>query len=696
MWLGVLGPLLVRTDERVVPVASAKLRVVLCALTARNGQPVSLDELAELVWDGAPPKAAHETLRNHVKRLRRLLGQPTGNRIRTSNPGYMVDLDESEFDLLRFTALCRAGGAAAGSADWALASRALAEALDLWRGPPFQDIPSDLLRREVLPPLEQLWLEAAEGRVESDLHRGRHRQLVPELEGLVHKYALHERFHAQRMLALYRCGRQAEALGAYEEARRTLAEQLGADPGQDLKALHQRMLRADPSLLDLGRSAGAPNAGPHPLVPRQLPGVTRHFVGRELELSALSHLVDEAGDGGPVIAAITGAAGSGKTTLALQFARRVAGRFPDGQLYVNLRGFGPADRPVTSTEAVLSFLDALMQPGTVLPAVVSGQAALYRSLLATRRTLIVLDNARDADQVRPLLPGGSGCLVIVTSRSELTSLVATEGASHLGLGLFSTDEARKLIASYAAEPAAHESVAAETLIGLCAKLPLALTVVAARAAARPSFPLAALVEELLDVRPLDALDAGDLVSNVRAAFSWSYRTLSPSAARTFRLLGLAPGPDISAPTAASLAGIPGRRARSDLSELLRVHLIAEPAPARYSVHELLRAYAAELTQARESIAERQAAFRRVLDHYLHSGYAAAIQLNPGCRRPQLLAAAPGVQPERLTGYAQALSWFENEHAILPTVINQASEAGLRPQARLLGWSLRAYFDHGRG
>ena len=699
MWLGVLGPLLVRTDDQVVPIASAKLRVVLGTLVAHNGQPVSLEKLAETVWDGSPPKAAHETLRNHVKRLRQVLGQSAATRIRTGSLGYLVEFGESEVDLLRFTTLCRTGSAATGRADWELASRVLTEALGLWRGTPFSDIPSDVLRREVLPPLEQLWLEAAEGRIEADLQHGKHRELVPELERLVTKYTLHERFHAQRMLALYRSGRQAEALGAYEEARRILAEQLGADPGGDLRELHQRMLRADPALVHGASSTRA--AGQHrqapalsPLVPRQLPGVTRHFVGRETELGVLTRLVVDFSGTGPIIAALTGTAGSGKTTLAVQFARQVAGQFPDGQLYVDLRGFDPVDPPMTATAAIRGFLDVLAKPGPAIPAEVSGQAALYRTALATKRMLIVLDNARDAAQVRPLLPGGAGCLVIVTSRSQLTSLVATEGALPLTLSLFTTDEAHELIARYAqAEPAHDEPRAAELLVRFCAGLPLALAVAAARAATHPGLPLAALVEELRDARPLDALDGGDLASNVRDAFSWSYRALSPSAARTFRLLGLHPGPDISVRTAVSLAGIPARRARSDLSELLRVHLVTEHAPGRYTVHKLLHAYAVEQAHAEESSAEQHAAFRRMLDHYLHSGYAAALQLNPGRRWPALLSVAPGVRPERLTGYAQAVSWFEAEYPILPAVISQAADVGLRPHAGLLAWVLRAYFDH---
>jgi DNA-binding SARP family transcriptional activator len=704
VWLGVLGPLLVRANDQVVPIASAKLRVVLGTLIAHNGEPVSLERLAETVWDGSPPKAPHETLRNHVKRLRRVLGQPAALRIRTGSLGYMVELAEGEFDLLRFTALCRAGSAAAGEADWNAASQVLAEALGLWRGTPFCDVPSDVLRREVLPPLEQLWLEAAEGRVEADLHRGRHRELVPELERLVTKYALHERFHGQRMLALYRSGRQAEALGAYEGARRILAEQLGADPGHDLRELHQRMLRADPGLAASAAPTRAAFAGPRPpaptvsasppLVPRQLPGVTRHFVGRETELGALTGLVGDLNGTGPIIAAITGTPGSGKTTLAIQFARLVAEHFPDGQLYIDLHGFDPANRPVTAAAAILGFLDVLAEPGAPVPAEVAGQAALYRSALATRRMLIVLDNARDAKQVRPLLPGSPGCLVIVTSRSQLTSLVATDGALQLTLGLFTTDQARELITRYAAaEPAGHEPRATELLVRLCAGLPLALAVATARATTRPGLAFTALAEELRDVRPLDALDAGDLVSNVRDAFSWSYRALNPSAARMFRLLGLHPGPDISIRTAVSLAGVPAHRVRSDLGELRRGHLVTEHAPGRYTVHGLLHAYAVEQACAWESTAERHVAFRRMIDHYLHSGYAAAMHLSPGRRRPVPFGALPGVQPELLTGYAQAMSWFDAEHPTLPTIISQASEAGLRPHARLLAWILGAYFDH---
>ncbi len=344
---------------------------------------------------------------------------------------------------------------------------------------------------------------------------------------------------------------------------------------------------------ETGMAASAARSGTP--VPRQLPAYTSNFVGRAAELRELTGLLDAAAHGAEasgqartagtvVISAIGGTAGIGKTALALHWAHRVADRFPDGQLYVNLRGFDPAGSPVQPAAAIRGFLDAFeVDPGRI-PVSLEAQVALYRSLIVGRRVLVVLDNARDADQVRPLLPGSETCIVTVTSRSQLSGLVAQRGARPLTLGLLTVAEARELLArGLGPDRVTRESAAVDELIGLCAKLPLALSVVAARAATQPGFPLAVLADELRDARRrLDALDAGDLTTNVRAVFSWSYQYLDASAARMFRLLSLHPGPDISLPAAASLAGIPPRQARAALAALTRAHLVTEHVPGRFA------------------------------------------------------------------------------------------------------------------
>ncbi|OLB78390.1 MAG: hypothetical protein AUI14_13285 [Actinobacteria bacterium 13_2_20CM_2_71_6] len=356
-----------------------------------------------------------------------------------------------------------------------------------------------------------------------------------------------------------------------------------------------------------GSATGARVAG---VIPRQLPAAVRHFAGRSAELDALTRGLDQQA---VVVATIDGTAGIGKTALAVYWARQVADRFPDGQLYANMRGFDATGSPLTPSEAVRGFLDALdVAPGRI-PDSIDAQVGMYRSLLAGLRMLLVFDNARDAEQVRPLLPGSPGCLVVVTSRTRLTSLVTAAGAQPLTLDLLSTADARELLvrrlgpARVAAEPHAVTEI-----ITWCARLPLALSVVASRAATHPGFPLAALAFELRNPRGgLDALAGGDPATDVRAAFSWSYRQLPADAARLFRLLGLHPGPDIGTAAAASLAGIPASQVRELLTELARAHLVTEHAPGRFSFHALLRAYATELVYGADSADERRSAVRRL-------------------------------------------------------------------------------------
>jgi tetratricopeptide (TPR) repeat protein len=419
------------------------------------------------------------------------------------------------------------------------------------------------------------------------------------------------------------------------------------------------------------------------------------FAGRAEQLRRLTGLLADA-DRGPavVITAISGTAGIGKTALAVHWAHQVADRFPDGQLYVNLRGFDPTGSVLPPGEAVRGLLDALGVPAERVPAGLDAQAALYRSLLAGRQLLVLLDNARDADQVRPLLPGTPGCLVVVTSRDQLTGLVAAVGAQLVPVDQLSTVEARELLAGrlgrsrVVAEPAAVEEI-----LACCARLPLALAVVAARAAANPAFPLARLAAELQAARGgLDALSGSDPATDVRAVFSWSYRALSAGAARLFRLLGLHPGPDISVPAAASLAGLPLPDARGLLAELAGGHLIVQHAPGRYSFHDLLGAYAAEQARAFDPDGERQAAVRRALDHYLHTAHAAAQILNPYRGTITLSAPEPGVTPGACADHSAALAWYAAERPVLLAAIDQASRAGLDSHTWQLAWSVAIFLE----
>jgi tetratricopeptide (TPR) repeat protein/transcriptional regulator with XRE-family HTH domain len=503
----------------------------------------------------------------------------------------------------------------------------------------------------------------------------------------------------------------------YRDSLTRLADALGLQDG-----IRSEFLCAVPRRR-LARQIPATGLAKVLIVPRQLPASVRQFVGRERELAELTGLLGQAGarpaaefvgrqgelaaltglldqTGSPpavVISAIGGTAGVGKTALAVHWAHQVASRFPDGQLYVNLRGFHHSGKPMSSAGAIRGLLDALQVPAVQIPASLDAQAGLYRSLLAERRMLVVLDNARDAGQVRPLLPGSPGCLVVVTSRSQLAGLAATDGAFQLTLDLLTEAEARQLLARrLGAARLAQEPEAVAELIALCARLPLALAIVAARASGRPKLRLGALAEDLKDApRRLDTLDTGDAAASVRPVFSWSLDSLSAPAARLFALLGVHPGPDVTIEAAASLAGIPLPQARRAVLELARAHLITEHVPGRYSLHDLLRAYAAELAAGQEPEVERRAAVGRVLDYYLHTAKTAALLLDPS-REP--LALAPpgsGVTPDSLADSQQALAWFKAEHQVLIAAVTLAAESGFGVWAWQLPWALTDYLDwHG--
>jgi DNA-binding SARP family transcriptional activator/Tfp pilus assembly protein PilF len=688
-----LGPLaLIRDAGERTTIGGARLRILLAALLLQANNPVSADALADAVWDGAPPTGVATTLRGHVLRLRRALGPEAGDRIVACDPGYLIRVTDAELDVLEFQELCLSSGAAIRDQDWAGASTAATEALALYQGTPLVDVPCQALRDAWVPQLEQARVQGLEWRIEADLRLGRRDQLVPELRDLVGEYPLRERFHAQLMVALAGARRQAEALAAYQDTRRVLIDELGIEPGPELRELQERILAGDTELLSPVRQAVAV----HPsVVPRQLPAAAGHFVGRETELKVLSELLPrQAEAGGPVvISAISGTAGIGKTALAVHWAHQMALRFPDGQLYVNLRGFDPSHAPVAPTDAIRRFLDALDVAPDRIPADPDGQAALYRSHLVGRRLLILLDNARDASQVRPLLPGVPGCLVVITSRDQLGGLVALDGAVPLTLDLLTEPEALDLlIGRLGSERVLPAKGTASELINLCARLPLALNIAAARAALNPEQPLAELVEELRDARRrLETLSLGDAAADVSAVFSWSYRTRSPEAARVFRLLGLHEGPDISLEAAASLTALEPARARRVLRELTRAHLLTEHVPGRFSFHDLLRAYAADEAHAQENGTERAAALRRACDFYLHTAHAADRLMNPHRPLVGLDPPVPGTRPQPLPDVPAVMAWFDAEHANALAAQRTAASYGWHSIVWQLAWTLTNYY-----
>jgi DNA-binding SARP family transcriptional activator/Tfp pilus assembly protein PilF len=691
MEFGLLGPLTVRRGGAEVPVPAGKQRVVLATLLLNANRLVPLDELAEALWGPGPPASARATMQNYVMRLRKSLGD---SRIATQPGGYLISADPGDLDVSRFETLLGSARAAARDGLREQAADQAETALALWRGEPLADVDSELLALRERPRLAELRLQALETRIDADLNLGQAGEVVGELRHLASAHPLREHFHSLLMLALYRDGRQGEALAAYQHARRVLIDELGSEPGTELRELHQRILTADPALdaPDITRPAAAsrPTA-----VPRELPCGIRDFTGRETELAALSGLLgQQAGEDAPpavVISAIGGTAGVGKTALALQWAHRMADRFPDGQLYVNLRGYD-LGQPMPATDALAGFLRALGVPGQDIPAEEDERAARYRSLLAGRRMLVVLDNAGDVGQVRPLLPGTPGCAVMVTSRDALAGLIARDGAVRLGLDLLPLADAVSLLRALIGSQVDADPESAAVLAARCCRLPLALRVAAELAAARPQTPLADLSGELADQQQrLDVLDVGgDPRTAVRAVFSWSYRHLDPEAARAFRLAGLHPGADFDPCAVAALTATTVAQSRRLLEVLARAHLVQPAGAGRYCMHDLLRAYAAEQAGAIDPGQQRHAALTSLLDYYARAAAGAMDALHPAekQRRPQPPAPARPVPPPPAPPAAR--DWLDAQRASLVAVTAYAAGHGWPGHAVTLAGILSRY------
>ncbi|HYJ66303.1 MAG TPA: BTAD domain-containing putative transcriptional regulator [Nocardioidaceae bacterium] len=691
MRLRILGPMRVWDGTEWQNIGAPKWRALLAALLVRRGAGVSVQQLIEDLWGDDPPRGAVNQVHGYVARARRALGDADGQILASRAPGYTLRLTDDDVDSRRFEALTAQGLTAQRRGDAETAAKLLTEALDLWQGPALADVPLTPLIQTEADRLEERSLVAFEARIDADLELGRNAELVPEIQAAAAENPLREHLWAHLMLALYRSGRQADALDAYQRLYRLLDSEIGVEPDRRVRELHQRILHGDPAL-DLVAARGSDPAQASAM-PRQLPAAVRHFAGREPQLAALDELARQSWQSATTsIAVVTGTAGVGKTSTVVHWAHRVAEQFADGQLYVSLRGFEPSGRPVTPAEAVRGMLDAVGVPTARIPPTLDAQAALYRSVLAGRRMLIVLDNAHDVDQVRPLLPGSSGCVVVVTSRDQLSGLIASEGAVPINLDLLTDHEAYGLLESHLGpERPALEPEAVAGLIERCARLPLALSVAAARALVDPGLSLAKLASQLADARGrLDQLDAGEQATNLRVVLSWSYRGLSPDAARLFRLLGLHPGPDVTAAAAASLAGVDVATVRRLLRDLTRAHLVDEHEPARFTFHDLLRVYAAETATTVDSDAERREATYRVLDHYLHTAHAADHLLRQHHLVFDLPLPQPGVVVEDIADQSDALAWFAAERAVLIAATELANGSGFETHSWKLATTLGEY------
>jgi DNA-binding SARP family transcriptional activator len=691
-----LGPVEVRAGEDWRGIGAPKWRSVLAALLIHPGQIVSADTLIGELWRDEPPARAANLVSIYVLRLRRLMDDPDGHLLVTRAPGYLLRVAGDDTDALLFEAMVRDGRRAFAAGDPEGAASRLTEALGLWYGRPLADVPPTPLVEAEAERLSELRLGADELRITAELALGGHDQAVAGLRRLLADHPLREGLWLLLMRALDGAGRHAEALEAYGQARDAISGQLGVDPGAELRQLHADLLAKDTAAPAGVITAGvlSPPAEPAPEPPQargakrraqgpaQLPADIADFTGRDEQVKRLSDLLSGAGatgDPGAVrIAVVAGSGGLGKTSLAVHAAHRVRRRFPDGQLYVDLLGATAA--PLLPGDVLARFLRDLGVDGRDIPVDEDERAARYRTTLARRRMLVVLDNARDAAQVRPLLPGSASSAVLVTTRSRMPDLASTK---LVDLNVLDDDEALKLFVKVVGEErAAAEPGATAELLDACAGLPLAIRICAARLVTRSGWTIRAMAGRLTDEhRRLDEMRAGDLA--VRASFEVSFTSLPPSTdkqgidpALAFRLLGLWQGPSISAAAAAALFGVPEFASEDALEILVDTHLLDCEAADRYRLHDLLRVYAAERADGDLPAAERDAALNRLLTWYLRTADAAATAVAP--RRyniPLGASARDDVPPLSFASSEAALAWYDGERANLVAATRQAAGAG---------------------
>lgn len=680
-----LGPLELRIDGAPVAIPRGNTATVLAILLDEANSVVPLENIVRAVYGLDIPQDPETQVQNTIGVLRRKLGAAR-DRVETVGRAYRLRIDTAELDTLR----CKANEDRAralrheGRLDEAAVS--LREALGEWRGPALANLSGhtvDAIRRRY----DEHRLALLERRIDLDLELGRAPEVVDELRQIVAVHGTRQRFTALLMRALHLGGRTAEALEAYAALKERLADELGADPDQGLRDLHTAILRDGP--------AAAVPGTPEPLFPRRVPAMlpraNTRFTGRTGQMRLLDGYL-EAGEGAAGLAVITGMGGVGKTALAVSWAHRVAHRFPDGQLYFNLRGFDPL-APGTDAGTVLGeALVALGIEAHQLPTGIDERIGLYRTALAGRRVLLVLDNAKDAAQVRPLLPVAPGSFTLVTSRDRLAGLDVTEGADAVPLDLLSDADAwALLVRRIGMDRALAEERPVLRIIAACGHLPLALTLIGAWAAANPHFSLAALADRLESTTNVfRVLHSPDLASDPRSVFACSYQALGSRAARAFRLFGLHPGPDLTVPAMASLMGLPPADAEAALRELAGVHLVDQPSEGRYTMHDLLRSYAAERVGDEVAASERSAAEARLIDYFIHSAHAAGERLTFHGGLIDIGELPPGVAPEPVADLPAAVHWFSTEYEVLLGLMRREPAPGGDARLWLLAWCTAGY------
>lgn len=703
----ILGPIRVWQGASDVRLGPPKQRALLALLLAHAGQPVPMHGIVDALWRTDPPATAVNVIHRHVAALRRLLepglrsGTASSRLVRASG-GYGLQAAGEELDLLQFRMLRENAHRSAQQGDRVKAVELLVGALDLWRGPAASGIPPEVRALPVFTAIDDEHVIAVKEAAAYAPTAGAaltERVLVTLRQAASH-HPFDEALQARLIEVLAAAGRQAEALETYQVAWARITDELGLEPGPELREAQRAALDQTHPVRTPAPAAGTPDepvavttGSAGPTRPAHLPRDLGAFTGRRTELEHLDTLVPDPGEPAQAVV-LSGMAGVGKTTLAVHWANQLAPRFPDGQLYVDLRGFHLSGAVMSGAEALRTLLDAFGVPVGRIPAELNAQATAYRGLLTGRRVLVVLDNARDSEQVRPLLPAPNGCLAIVTSRHQLHGLMAVEGAHSVTLSPLNEDEACALLARRLGRAKVdREKEAVAEIIRLCERLPLALAIVSARAALNPRYPLAAIAAELRESHgSLDAFTGEPPLADARCVFSWSYRALTPEAARLFRLLSLHPGPDCSIAAAASLTATRARQVRPFLTELVRAHLLFENEPGRFSSHSLLRAYAAELVDELDPAEETAGATARVLDHYLHSAYAAETVLASHRERITLRRPAAHTLAERFADQRAAADWFDRERQVLLAAVEQDGRRGEGAFSWQLATLLELYLD----
>lgn len=690
----VLGPLEIETDGRPVRVPAGKHRVLVAAMLLRANRTVSIDDLIEKLWDRDVPADARGTVQKYVMRIRRALG--ADSRITTEPGGYRFEVRPGQLDLEQFRELVHRADVAHAAGDLGAEFECLTEASELWRDmPPLSNVPSDSMQRAEVPELVERYLRTTERRINVGLVLDQHAELTAELMHLVRGHPLREQFWVQLMRALHGAGRQGDALIAYRDAARVLSEELGVDPGVELLAAHREILLGDAAppagpAAPVGAPADTAGASWQPV--RQLPMASAGFVGRHTEIAEIAELLANAARpeadrrGSPPLVVVTGPAGAGKTTLVVHAAHQVADQFADGQLFADLRSH--AASPARGLEEVLGqFLAVLGVAPAAVPLRFDDQILTYRSLLAGRRVLVVLDDVAGVAQVRALLPGSPGSAVLVTSRNELAGLTVSPGARPMALRMLPVEEARALLGqALGGRRAEAERAAADELVALCGGLALALRVAAAHLVLRPELRLADYVGQLRARDPVSALRVdGDESANLAAAFDWSYRQLPAPQRRLLRLISLVPGPDLTVPAAAALAGVTGWEAADGLESLAAASLVWRRPDRRYRLHDLIRGYAALRCRTDEPDAQREQARRRLFDQYIAAVDTTLAPLITVSKLPRPAPAPATTDPDT------ALAVLDRDRACLVAAVLDAAEHGPDDAAYHLADALRGYF-----